>query len=260
MAQADFSSDSGAPAAGPFPLGDTGWMAGDFRNGSGLLGLTPPPSGAYPGPTGIGSSSAPWSAGNPAAQPGDSPAEDDDDASSNDDDSPADADESSSDDAPQTDQPDFGGWTPQNAQGAHLDYGLATWDDAHLFLTGANDTLKRQWERREGRSWPTTEDGRSYHAHHKVARADGGAHDLSNIEPKHPDEHIAHHIANGDFSRWAKRAWLRGRVQPGAPRVPQIVRPQYLDPGNPEADPPVLLQLQPGPRPIGEPNINEESD
>lgn len=40
MAQ-DGLSDVGADASasGPFPVGDTGWMAGDFQNGSGLLGL-----------------------------------------------------------------------------------------------------------------------------------------------------------------------------------------------------------------------------
>jgi len=31
---------------------------------------------------------------------------------------------------------------------------------------------------------------------------------LDNIEPMHPDEHIAQHSANGDFARWAKRPWI----------------------------------------------------
>jgi hypothetical protein len=36
--------------------------------------------------------------------------------------------------------------------------------------------------------------------------ADGGANTLENIEPIHPDAHRALHKANGDYSRWGKRA------------------------------------------------------
>lgn len=94
---------------------------------------------------------------------------------------------------------------------AYIDASNAGSDaDAYLFLTGNphNPRLKREWEQREGRPWPTDEKGRSYHVAHKKALADGGTNTLDNIEPMHPDEHIAQHIANGDFSRWAKRPWI----------------------------------------------------
>jgi hypothetical protein len=42
--------EANAPiSTAPTPLGDTGWLAGDFKNGLGLLGMVPPP-GHYRAP------------------------------------------------------------------------------------------------------------------------------------------------------------------------------------------------------------------
>jgi hypothetical protein len=85
-----------------------------------------------------------------------------------------------------------------------------------------NRRLKREWEAKEGRSWPKTSDGRNYHVSHRRAIADGGSNTLDNIEPMHPDEHHAMHMSNGDAARWAKRPWTArafgGRVEPPTPR------------------------------------------
>jgi len=71
----------------------------------------------------------------------------------------------------------------------------------------ANPRLIRQWEKREGRPWPRDPlTGRLYDVGHIKALADGGANTLENIEPIHRDLHVAQHKANGDYSRWAKRA------------------------------------------------------
>jgi hypothetical protein len=40
---------------------------------------------------------------------------------------------------------------------------------------------------------------------HIKALADGGTNMVDNIRPMHPADHMAEHMANGDFSRWAKR-------------------------------------------------------
>ncbi len=107
---------------------------------------------------------------------------------------------------------------------AQLDYGLATPGAANFVPLADNRTLKRQWSIRENQDWPVTEDGRSYHAHHKVPVADGGSKTLDNIEPMHPDEHMQHHMDNGDFSRWAKQWWANQRAaaaQP-APKSPPL--------------------------------------
>lgn len=55
----DLGPDSGAPDAGPIPIGDSGWRAGDFTNGLGLLGLTAPDWNV---------SSAGWAQRNPNTQ------------------------------------------------------------------------------------------------------------------------------------------------------------------------------------------------
>lgn len=87
-----------------------------------------------------------------------------------------------------------------------------------------NRILKKQWEAVNGRLWPKTPDGRSYHVSHKRAIADGGDNTLDNIEPMHPDEHPAMHQNNGDSARWAKRQSIArafgGRVEPPSPRPP----------------------------------------
>lgn len=103
-----------------------------------------------------------------------------------------------------------------------VDRSNAVPNGAYLELVGNpyNPRLKREWEQKEGRPWPRDERGRSYHVAHKKAIADGGTNTLDNIEPMHPDEHIARHIADGDFARWAKRPGIArafgGRVAEGA--------------------------------------------
>jgi hypothetical protein len=60
---------------------------------------------------------------------------------------------------------------------------------------------------------------------HKRATADGGQHNLDNIEPIHPDEHRPMHAREGDSSRWAKRSSIArafgGRVEPYKPAPPK---------------------------------------
>jgi hypothetical protein len=84
----------------------------------------------------------------------------------------------------------------------------------------ANRRLRREYEQRHG-PWPKTDDGRNYHVAHKRAIADGGTNTLDNIEPMHPDEHIAQHINSGDAARWGRRPWIArafgGRVEPPTP-------------------------------------------
>jgi hypothetical protein len=105
---------------------------------------------------------------------------------------------------------------------AYVDRGGADPDngaDFELVGNPHNPRLKGEWVQREGRPWPQTDDGRSYHVAHKKALADGGTNTLDNIEPMHPDEHIAQHIENGDFARWARRPGIArafgGRVAEG---------------------------------------------
>jgi hypothetical protein len=85
-----------------------------------------------------------------------------------------------------------------------------------------NRRLRRESEAASGQPWPKTEDGRNYHVAHKRAIADGGTNTLDNIEPMHPDAHMAQHAANGDNARWGRRPWTArafgGRVEPPTPR------------------------------------------
>lgn len=96
-------------------------------------------------------------------------------------------------------------------------------EDAYLLYVGNpyNRGLKREHEKATGETWPRTDDGRSYHVAHKRAIADGGPNTLDNIEPMHPDDHIAQHLNNGDSARWGKRASIArafgGTVEPLAP-------------------------------------------
>jgi hypothetical protein len=72
-------------------------------------------------------------------------------------------------------------------------------------------TIKKEWSQKHTKAWPTdTKTGRSQDGHHKQPKADGGAHDADNIEPKPRDEHIKHHKDNDDFRRWGKRRDANG--------------------------------------------------
>ncbi len=103
---------------------------------------------------------------------------------------------------------------PESVDETETPFGLpnnpATMEAAELALVGNPYNRKgiREWEIANGRSWPTTETGEKYHVSHKKALADGGTNTLDNIEPVHPDRHIAAHRENGDYGRWAKRQWI----------------------------------------------------
>jgi len=109
-----------------------------------------------------------------------------------------------------------------------LDRGLAGPDDGgELQEIGNphNRRLKRQFKQAYG-YWPKTEDGRDFDVSHKKAIADGGTNTLDNIEPMHPDDHVAKHLADGDAARWGRRAGIArafgGQVEP--PRHGPTVR------------------------------------
>jgi hypothetical protein len=101
----------------------------------------------------------------------------------------------------------------------------AALEDADFIDVGNphNPRLRRQWVKANNKPWPKTDDGRNYHVAHKRAIADGGTNTLDNIEPMHPDEHIAQHINNGDSARWGVRAAIArafgGTVEPPTPGV-----------------------------------------
>jgi hypothetical protein len=90
-----------------------------------------------------------------------------------------------------------------------LDRGLAgPTDGAAIFEIGNphSPRLRREWERSEGRDWPRDPvTGQRYDVAHIRALADGGKNVLENIRPMSRLDHLAEHIANGDFARWAKR-------------------------------------------------------
>lgn len=92
---------------------------------------------------------------------------------------------------------------------AFLDKSGAGADDGgELALIGnpANRRLRSEWELKWGQIWPKDPaTGRNYDVAHHVAKADGGKDHVDNIRPMHPDDHIAEHIRNGDFRRWALR-------------------------------------------------------
>lgn len=99
-------------------------------------------------------------------------------------------------------------------------------------------TTRGRWERANGRLWPRDEMGRNYHVSHKQALADEGTNDLSNVEPKHPDEHMREHKENGDFKRWRAR---RGG------KAPTPAQPQESDPIEEAEAPPTQSGPQSGP-------------
>ena len=86
--------------------------------------------------------------------------------------------------------------------------------------TKSPSTLRRQWEKLHGKSWPKDDTGRNQDVAHIKAKADGGApNDPKNFNPQPHDEHMQEHIDNGDFKRWGglHRAALGARLwaQPG---------------------------------------------
>jgi RHS repeat-associated protein len=89
--------------------------------------------------------------------------------------------------------------------------------NAHTFFVGKNGELvhngrcgvkpgkywRKEYEKREGKPWPQTDDGKNYHAHHKEPLADKGKDVYENIMPMHPDAHRDHHAE--DRRRWGRR-------------------------------------------------------
>ncbi len=75
----------------------------------------------------------------------------------------------------------------------------------------ASKTIRGRWEKSTELSWPRDENGRNFDVAHILALADGGSNELRNIMPMEHAEHMADHVANGDFSRWAKEAADRRR-------------------------------------------------
>lgn len=110
--------------------------------------------------------------------------------------------------------PDQPGGLPENP---------AAPEDANFIEVGNpyNRRLRREQEKASGQPWPKTNDGRNYHVAHKRAIADGGTNTLDNVEPMHPDDHVAQHLSNGDSARWGKRASIArafgGTVEPPMP-------------------------------------------
>ena len=121
---------------------------------------------------------------------------------------------------------------PQDAE--HPDYlpaNSAANEGGELLEIGNphNRRLRREYIREKG-SWPRTEDGRNFHVGHIKATADGGSQTLDNIQPVHPDEHMAEHSANGDFARFARRASTArafgGTVEPPAALARPRLKPR----------------------------------
>lgn len=104
------------------------------------------------------------------------------------------------------------GWDPNGDDDPDDD------DDQPGFLQigWRNRKHKRDWSVKNGKAWPKDPiTGRDYDVHHKVPLADGGSDTLDNIVPMHPDDHMALHRNNGDFSRWAKRGAAKSSAAVG---------------------------------------------
>lgn len=65
--------------------------------------------------------------------------------------------------------------------------------------------LRAMWEQYYDQKWPTEPDGRYYDVSHIIPLADGGANDVTNIEPIKHSDHIQMHMDNGDYVRWGGR-------------------------------------------------------
>jgi RHS repeat-associated protein len=58
----------------------------------------------------------------------------------------------------------------------------------------STEQLRKEWEKLTGQKWPKdTNTGANQDAHHKDAKADGGADTAENIEPKPHVDHVDHH-------------------------------------------------------------------
>ena len=118
---------------------------------------------------------------------------------------------------------------------------------------GKNETIRRRWERAEGRHWPRDANGRRYDVHHIRAKADGGTDDLENIRPMPHDQHIQEHKDNGDFSRWAQ---LKGKRNSSETKGPTGAAPNASSRANSVSAP----KTNPKPSRTGSPNTATEPE
>lgn len=88
--------------------------------------------------------------------------------------------------------------------------------NAHTFFVGDDGVLahnaacgKRKykpsqhrdaWEKKHGKKWPQTDEGKNYHAHHEPPLSEGGKDVLGEVHPMHPRAHAERH--KEDFRRW----------------------------------------------------------
>lgn len=183
------SADMGQDQAPVSIAGHPGWVAGDFINGSGLLGLRR------------------VSQNNPLLEHSDFR-------------SPVLSGDSSGAAEAVNGAPDGGAFHRALAGGFHptIDTGLGTTSPAlWLPVGGKMPKIRRQWSAREGTDWPTVpETGRKFDGHHKTPKSEGGQDTLENIEPMDPLEHRDHHMKNGDFAEWG--GWARK----GKPMLPEV--------------------------------------
>jgi len=69
--------------------------------------------------------------------------------------------------------------------------------------------------------------GRYYDMAHKLALADGGTNAAENLKPQEHGEHMAEHMANGDFARWGSRA--REALNTGAQETGDAIKQGFED-------------------------------
>jgi RHS repeat-associated protein len=82
---------------------------------------------------------------------------------------------------------------------------------------------RRIWEAATGQKVPfDAARGRFYDMAHIDALVDGGTNAAENLKPQQHDEHIAEHMANGDFARWASN--VRSTVENGAQDLGDAIR------------------------------------
>jgi hypothetical protein len=97
-------------------------------------------------------------------------------------------------------------------------------------VQSTNDGVKKEWEKLWGTTWPKDQaTGKNQDCCHIVPKADGGAHNVNNVEPLPHAEHVKQHKERGDFKRWGKR----GGKKPTPPKS----EPPKPDPPKPEPPP-----------------------
>jgi hypothetical protein len=99
------------------------------------------------------------------------------------------------------------------SQGGEVTHNYFVGDDAAWVHNAriprvSSGKLRKLSEEYWGRTWPRDPDtGANLDACHIKALADGGSNCACKIKPMTRADHIAEHVANGDFVRWALRRW-----------------------------------------------------